>query len=125
MEESRTVFLVDDEDYIRRALGLLFRRNRFTVEEASTGDEAVAMIELHVHGALHAVLTDFSMPQGSKTGLDVATAAVRAGVNRVAIMTGGHGNLLDVDKLAKRGIWVFEKPVESQALLDWLQEESS
>lgn len=121
MEARRTILIAEDVDMIRSLLARSFKR-KYEVIEAVTGDEAIERITGDMHGRLHAVLTDYSMPPGEKTGMDVVKAAVRAGVPNVAIMTGGHGDRLDADKLKISGIRVFEKPVENRTLLDWLAE---
>jgi signal transduction histidine kinase/ActR/RegA family two-component response regulator len=69
-----TILLVEDEEQVRVATGLMLRSRGFQLVAAASGEEAVALFERH-RAEIDAVLTDILMP--GMSGVDVARA-VRA-----------------------------------------------
>lgn len=66
MTENITVFIVDDEDRIRRLLKMYLEREGYIVEEAENGEQAVQMA---FEKDYHCILLDIMMPE--KDGLQV------------------------------------------------------
>jgi DNA-binding response OmpR family regulator len=65
-DSRRKVLIADDEPNIVTALDFLLRRNGYDVRVASTGEEALALVESY---GPDVVLLDIMMPQ--KSGYDV------------------------------------------------------
>lgn len=122
MEKPRIVLIADDDAGIRTVLGMAIRTSdrSFEIVEAATGDEAIARVSGDLRGELYAVLTDYSMPPGRKTGVDVVRVASEAGVSKIAIMTGGHADHLNMSELEAFRARFFPKSFGVQDVLSWL-----
>lgn len=59
-EHERLVLLVDDNDSVRESLALLFRMAGFEVVEASSGKDALALLESRSPAL---IVTDLQMPE--------------------------------------------------------------
>lgn len=66
---NRTILVADDDPDIRRLVAFTLRRRGYTVLEAATGDDALALIR---QGRPDLAVLDVMMP--GRTGLDVARA---------------------------------------------------
>src|SRR5215218_9203493 len=56
---TATILMVDDDPQLRVMLGYALRQENFTVDEASSGEEALEMLR---HDEPHLVLLDVLMP---------------------------------------------------------------
>src|SRR5688572_8513023 len=65
------VLLVEDEESVREALSVLFKRNGFEIASAATGDQAVAWLQQS--GPVDLVVTDLRLP--GRDGIAVLKAA--------------------------------------------------
>src|SRR3954463_6524213 len=113
---AATVFVVDDEKNIRRTVRLVLEGEGFTVEEAASGEEAMA--RLPDVGA-DVVLLDVQL-QGI-SGLEMLEALRRAPASETAptvVMISGHGTLQDAVRAVKAGAYDFlEKPLDRERLI--------
>jgi two-component system nitrogen regulation response regulator NtrX len=120
---TTTVFIVDDEKNIRRAVRMVLEGEGYAVEEASSGEEALA--RLPDIGA-DVVLLDVQLPGIS--GHEVlermhklvaeTQADARPAPEPLVIMISGHGTLADAVRATKAGAYDFlEKPLDRERML--------
>jgi two-component system nitrogen regulation response regulator NtrX len=82
------VLVVEDEPAIQLALSGLLRRLGHEVDQARSGQEAIARLR---DGAFDMVITDLSLG-GAETGLDVLRAAKEARADLPVVMITAHGS---------------------------------
>jgi DNA-binding NtrC family response regulator len=115
-----TVLVVDDEKNIRRTVRMVLEGEGFAVEEASSGEEALA--RLPDVGA-DVMLLDVQLPGIS--GLDTIeriakmTAASKTPESTpTVIMISGHATLADAVRAVKAGAYdLIEKPLDRERLM--------
>jgi len=83
---GETVLLVEDEDAVRTMAARILRQRGYTVLEAETGGEALALLERY-DGPLDLLVTDIVMPEVSGIELAGRLPALREGV-RVLFVSG-------------------------------------
>src|SRR5262245_47157107 len=97
-----TILIVDDEKNIRRAVRLVLEGEGYTVEEASSGEEALA--RLPDVGA-DVVLLDVQLP--GITGLETLEATRKEHGSPSVVMISGHATLADAVRAVKAGAYDF------------------
>jgi GAF domain-containing protein/CheY-like chemotaxis protein len=108
-----TVLVVEDEPQIRDVLRDLLTEHGYTVLQAATGKEALALCDAH---AVDLLLTDLSMPEMS--GWDVIAAYRARNPRGPAGIVTGWAHRLDPDALQRHGIdFVVAKPFEATEVL--------
>ena len=111
-----TVFIVDDEKNIRRTVRMVLEGEGFAVEEASSGEEALA--RLPDIGA-DVMLLDVQLPGIS--GLEVIERIAKLKSTEpqpTVIMISGHATLADAVRATKAGAYeVLEKPLDRERLM--------
>ena len=121
-ETRGTVLLVEDEDAVRSMTRQALRRAGWTVIEASSGGDAIQLIESMVH-PIDALITDVVMPGIS--GIRLAeTVLDRLPHVRVVLMSGYTADTLDLEAVLARGARFVSKPVARRDLLAALETES-
>lgn len=110
------VLVVDDDANLRLTLGLLLRARGFDVEQAASGEEALARLSA---GAFDAVVSDVRM--GALSGIDLASRAKRRWPHlRVVLMSG----FCRAEDLAGAEVEGFaEKPPDVDSLVAMLRPE--
>jgi DNA-binding NtrC family response regulator len=113
---SRTVLIVEDEPLIRMMLADALCNEGYSVIEAATALEAIAVLGTK---EVRAVVTDIDMP-GGLSGLDLTryVASYRKGLP-VIVTSGGH--LLRQEELPDNARFVA-KPYKLRQILDMLLE---
>jgi two-component system nitrogen regulation response regulator NtrX len=111
-----SVLIVDDEKNIRRTVRMVLEGEGFSVEEASSGEEALARLpDLDPD----IMLLDVQLPGIS--GHDVIEACKKllpADNQPSVIMISGHGTLADAVRATKAGAYDFlEKPLDRERLM--------
>lgn len=107
------ILIVDDEPAIRRSLRDILEYEKFAVEEAKDGAEALAKIR---SGTFEAMLCDIKMPQ--MDGIDVLERAVLLAPDMPVIMISGHADLETAVDCVRRGAFDFiSKPLDLNRLL--------
>jgi two-component system nitrogen regulation response regulator NtrX len=120
---TTTVFIVDDERNIRRTVRMVLEGEGYTVEEASSGEEALARMP---DIAPDVILLDVQLPGISghevlerlrKLPADTPADA-RPAPEPVVIMISGHGTLADAVRATKAGAYDFlEKPLDRERMM--------
>ncbi len=112
---STTVLIVDDEKNIRRTVRMVLEGEGYGVEEASSGEEALARMP---DIAPDVVLLDVQLPGIS--GLDMLETLKKRedSPDPAVIMISGHGTLADAVRATKAGAYDFlEKPLDRERLM--------
>jgi two-component system response regulator FixJ len=116
MTEKR-VYLVDDEEAIRRSAGFMLRTSGHQVETYASGDE---FLKAAADLAPGCVLLDIRMP--GSDGLAVQQALVDRGIPLPVVIMTGHGDVGIAVRAMKAGAVDFiEKPFEKAVLLAALE----
>ena len=118
MKESEpVVFVVDDDESVRKALKRLIKSVGMNVETFATARDFLS--RQHYEGPSCLVL-DVRMP--GLSGLDLQQELVKADLTLPIIFITGHGNIpMSVQAIKAGAIDFLEKPFEDQALLDLIQ----
>ena len=120
---TATILIVDDEKNIRRTVRMVLEGEGYAVEEAASGEEALARLP---DVAPDLILLDVQLPGIS--GLELLESLKRAkggdaGLaaslpNPGVIMISGHGTLADAVRATKAGAYDFlEKPIDRERLI--------
>lgn len=117
MNDNRVVYLVDDEEAIRKSAGFVLSRAGFKVQAYSSGVEFLKQAKAATPGC---VLLDVRMPD--MDGLEVQAAMAERGIAMPVIVLTGHGDVTTAVQAMKAGAVEFlEKPFEKAALLEALE----
>ena len=113
MSDSGTVFIVDDDEAVRRGLSALLGAKGYRTETFATAEHFLE----HAPGAGPAcLLVDIRMP--GMSGLDLQRELRRRGSALPVIVITGHGDVPMARAALKNGAVDFlEKPFDSEALL--------
>jgi two-component system nitrogen regulation response regulator NtrX len=120
---TTTIFIVDDERNIRRTVRMVLEGEGFSVEEAGSGEEALARLP---DIAPDVLLLDVKLPGISGHEALEAMRKARPGdeggkppaAEPVVVMISGHGTLADAVRATKAGAYDFlEKPLDRERLL--------
>ncbi len=112
--KSRTVLLVDDNDYVRQMICVILELANYRVIEAGSGDHALDLSDKH-QGPIDLLLTDIQMPGMKGDELAEAMLQRRPGI-KVLCMSGDLGVLLDRCTSAS-DVPFIAKPFRSEELL--------
>lgn len=113
MMQEPTVFVVDDDDGLRRSLDWLFRSTKIPVETYPSAGDFLAAFDPSRPGCL---LLDVKMP--GMSGLELQRRLQEAGHQLPIIIITGHGDVPSAVQACKNGAFDFiEKPFSDQQLL--------
>ncbi|KLI62910.1 response regulator transcription factor [Aurantiacibacter marinus] len=112
-----TIYLVDDDDSVRRSVGFMLKTSGYKVDTFASGDEFLAAASRLEPGC---ILLDVRMP--GTDGIEVQTELKKLGITSpVTIMT-GHGDIGMAVTAMKAGACDFiEKPFEKHTLIQALE----
>ncbi len=114
---SRTVLLIDDEQYIRETLGNALKDRGFRVETASGGTPGMQKMR---EQRFDVVMLDIWMPD--MDGLEVLQRIRSEFPEQVVVMMSGHGTIETAVRATKLGAFDFiEKPLSLERILPLLQ----
>ena len=109
-----TVYVVDDDDAVRDALGALLGSVRLHCETFATAEDFLAVANRNMRGCL---LLDVRMP--GMSGLELQRRLLEMGIELPVIIITGHGDVPMAVRALKAGAADFvEKPFNEQDLLD-------
>ena len=112
------VFIVDDDESVRKALKRLIKSVGMNVETFTTAREFLS--RQHYEGPSCLVL-DIRMP--GLSGLDLQQELAKAGLTLPVIFITGHGNIpMSVRAMKAGAVDFLEKPFDDQDLLDAIQQ---
>jgi DNA-binding NtrC family response regulator len=112
------VFIVDDDEHVRKTVGLVLRQGGYEILEAADGEEAIAVIQSSSTGfSVHAIICDIDLPKVN--GHDLI-AFIRAKLPTVpVIVLTGYPSVQGAASLFKQGVVDYLiKPAQAQTLLD-------
>ena len=112
------VFIVDDEEHVRKTVSLALKQGGYEVLEAADGEEAIATIQSYPNGfPVHAIICDMDLPKVN--GKDLI-AFIRATLPSVpVIVLTGQPDVQSAAALFKQGVVDYLiKPSQAQTVLD-------
>ena len=112
------ILVVEDEEHVRRTVGLALKQGGYEVIEATDGEEAIKTIQAESQSiVVNAIICDLALPKVS--GSDVI-AYIRAKLPSVPIIVlTGHPDVQSAATLFKQGVVDYlVKPAQAQTLLD-------
>ncbi|MBW2288623.1 MAG: response regulator transcription factor [Deltaproteobacteria bacterium] len=112
-----TVFVVDDDEDVRRSLGRLLKEVGLQVEAYANAEDFLEAVDFSSPGC---VLLDIRMP--GMSGIELHKRMLDHESTLPIIMITGHGDVTMAVESMKRGAFDFiEKPFRAQRLLDSVQ----
>jgi len=112
------VYLVDDDESVRRSIGFMLKTSGYSVITFISGDEFLRSVR---HLEPGCILLDIRMP--GKDGLEVQAELNSQGVSFPLIVITGHGDITMAVAAMKAGALDFiEKPFEKATLIGGLQQ---
>jgi len=112
------VFVVDDDDSIRRALERLIRSVDLAVESFASAKE---LLGRKPPDGPACIVTDVRMP--GLSGLDLQKELASAGLDLPVIFLTGHGTIpMSVRAMKAGAVDFLQKPVDDQVLLDTIHQ---
>lgn len=118
MTDRRQIYLVDDDDAVRRSAGFMLKTSGFAVEPFASGVEFLKSVDGLTPGC---ILLDVRMP--GMDGLEVQRVLGEQGITFPVIVLTGHGDVNVAVAAMKAGALDFiEKPFEKAVLLSALEE---
>ncbi|QJB70501.1 response regulator transcription factor [Parasphingorhabdus halotolerans] len=118
MTSERLVYVVDDDDAVRRSAAFMLRHAGFQVRPVESG---VTFLKLAKDAERGCVLLDIRMPE--MDGLEVQQEMVKQGIDMPVVILTGHGDVeVAVQAMRAGAINFLEKPYEKEALLAAMEE---
>lgn len=115
---EKQVYVVDDDEAIRRSLSFMLRTSGHKVDLFTQGEEFLKVVARLEPGC---VLLDIRMP--GMDGLEVQQALAEHGVTLPVIIMTGHGDVALAVRAMKAGAIDFiEKPFEKATLMSALEQ---
>jgi FixJ family two-component response regulator len=113
-QSDTVIYVVDDDEAIRKALSFLLRSVGYTVKTCASAKE---FLETCDRTALGCVVLDVRMP--GMSGMELQETMNETGIRLPVIIITGHGDVSMAVRAMKAGAVDFiEKPFENQTLLD-------
>lgn len=113
-----TVYVVDDDESIHRAMTRLFRSAGFLVRTFKSAGEFLAAPQTD---GLACLLLDLRMPEIS--GAELQQEVLQRGAELPIVFLTGHGDLPSAVRAMKQGAFDFlSKPVDNERLLDTVRQ---
>jgi len=113
MKTKAKILVVDDDKSIRRTLIDILQFERYEVDEASDGVEAIVRIK---RGTYDVIVMDIKMPK--MDGMDAMERIQALSPDTPIIMISGHGNIDTAVEAVKKGAFDFiQKPPDLNRLL--------
>jgi FixJ family two-component response regulator len=113
-KDSAVVYIVDDEESVRKGFSLLLRSAGMAYAAFSSAEQFLAKVDPQQGGC---VLLDITMPR--LTGLELQKELKKRGFNLPVIAISARDDA-DTSRLARElgARFFFRKPVDDQALID-------
>ena len=118
LTNERLVYVVDDDDSVRRSAAFMLRHAGFKVEPVESG---VAFLKLAKGAERGCVLLDVRMPEID--GLQVQQEMIKDGIDMPVVILTGHGDIeIAVQAMRAGAVNFLEKPYEKEALIAAMEE---
>lgn len=118
MSNERLVYVVDDDDSVRRSAAFMLRHAGFKVQPVESG---VAFLKQAKGAERGCVLLDVRMPE--MDGLQVQQQMIKDGIDMPVVILTGHGDVeIAVQAMRAGAINFLEKPYEKEALIGAMEE---
>lgn len=109
----KRILIVDDEESFRHMLSVILRKEKYEVETASNGEEALQKIS---ESPFDQILCDIRMPQ--MDGLEFLKEAQKAGVESTIIMMSAYGTIDTAIEAMKLGAYDYiSKPFKTDEII--------
>lgn len=113
-DQTKTILLIDDDDFIRKVLASVLEKAGYTVIDARDGENGLRLVDVKQPDV---VITDYRMPGIS--GLEVLTELVRKQPGLPVVMLTAFGDVSLTIKAIQAGAYDFiEKPIKNRELLE-------
>ncbi|NVD26901.1 response regulator transcription factor [Parasphingorhabdus flavimaris] len=118
MTNERLVYVVDDDDSVRRSAAFMLRHAGFKVEPVVSGVDFLKLAKGADRGC---VLLDVRMPE--MDGLQVQQQMIKDGIDMPVVILTGHGDIeIAVQAMRAGAVNFLEKPYEKEALIAAMEE---
>lgn len=118
MTDERIVYVVDDDDSVRRSAAFMLRHAGFKVRPVESGVEFLKLAKDAERGC---VLLDVRMPD--MDGPEVQQQMIKEGIDMPVVILTGHGDVdIAVQTMRAGAINFLEKPYEKEALIAAMEE---
>ncbi|WP_417622432.1 response regulator transcription factor [Parasphingorhabdus sp.] len=118
MGNDRLVYVVDDDDSVRRSAAFMLRHAGFKVQPVESGVDFLKLAKGAERGC---VLLDVRMPE--MDGLQVQQQMIEDGIDMPIVILTGHGDVeIAVQAMRAGAINFLEKPYEKEALIAAMDE---
>ena len=118
MTNERLVYVVDDDDSVRRSAAFMLRHAGFKVEPVVSGVDFLKLAKGAERGC---VLLDVRMPE--MDGLQVQQQMIKDGIDMPVVILTGHGDIeIAVQAMRAGAVNFLEKPYEKEALIAAMEE---
>jgi FixJ family two-component response regulator len=112
-ESKRTIFIIDDDASVCKALSRLLRSSGFQVETFLSGEQFLARKPFH---GLGCILVDIQLSEMS--GMVLQRELIKAGYRHPIIFVTGHGDASTRLQAMQQGAFDFlTKPIDGRDLL--------
>jgi len=117
-QKSPTVFIVDDEDQIRKAIGLLLETVKLPYREFASAADFLSEFDPETPGC---IVLDLRMP--GMSGMELQSRLSAMGSTLPIVFVTAHGDVPTAVEAVKAGAVDFiQKPFQDQKLLDMIHE---
>jgi two-component system response regulator FixJ len=118
LTNERLVYVVDDDDSVRRSAAFMLRHAGFKVEPVESGVDFLKLAKGADRGC---VLLDVRMPE--MDGLQVQQQMIKDGIDMPVVILTGHGDIeIAVQAMRAGAVNFLEKPYEKEALIAAMEE---
>ena len=118
---DKHVLVVDDDEAIRTMVERVLRRERFRVDSARDGFEAIQKLSQNDYGA---IVLDLMMPRVDGLGVLRYIERERPEVGKVIVMTANVSVAAEAAKASPVSV-VLPKPFDIRELIDQLRDQSA
>ena len=116
--KDEIVFIIDDEESVRRSISLLLKSSGYCVEVFSSSEE---FINKEKFDGVGCIILDVNL--GGKSGLDLQEELLQESFQFPIIFITGKGSIpMSVEAVKKGAVNFLPKPFEDQALLQSVEE---
>ena len=116
--KNETVFIIDDEESVRRSISLLLKSSGYCVEVFSSSEE---FINKEKFDGVGCIILDVNL--SGKSGLDLQEELLQESFQFPIIFITGKGSIpMSVEAVKKGAVNFLPKPFEDQALLQSVEE---